>query len=244
MQLDHHKTRTLARVAMKAEGHRIYPINEPDLLMVSRCSLCGSSSLSPLTEVYLEGTLNFCSTSACNDCLHTFRTISPSRQWFQQRWKQISTKKLEVFNPDVEDIRKRRYEKYNKLLSPYVAGRRMLDIGAAYGTGTKVFQEQGFDVEALEPEDDKANYIENLLKIYVYTKPVEEFVLEQRSYDLVIFAHCLEHLDQPSFVISRMKSLLKKGTGILYVEVPILWNFVTWSDAFYLTHKNNFTEKT
>ena len=187
--------------------------------------------------------MNFCATSVCDDCLYTFRSISPSRDWFQARWKQISTKELEVFNPEVEEIRKRRYQQYIGLLSPYVPVGRLLDVGAAYGTGTTLFQERGFNVEALEPEDDKANYIENVLKLPVHTNPIEEFVLEKQRYDLVIFAHCLEHLDDPQFVMSRMKNLLKEETGILYVEVPNIWNFVTWSDALYLTHKSNFTEE-
>ena len=27
------------------------------------------------------------------------------------------------------------------------------------------------------------------------------------------------------------------------MEIPIVWNFVTWSDALYMAHKSNFTEE-
>lgn len=242
MKLDRSKNRSLSCLATKKEKHSTYPINEYDLLTVERCCLCNSRRISRLTEVYLESKLNFFSTSVCEDCLYTFRSISPSFKWFQKCWRKISSKKLEVFNPEMEEIRKRRYEKYYGLLSKYTKNGQLLDVGAAYGTGSKVFQHHGFNVEAIEADDDKANYLENFFNIRVCANSIEELVLQKKSYNLVIFAHCLEHLDNPAFVMSHIKNLLTES-GILYLEVPILWNFVTWSDALYLAHKSNFTEE-
>lgn len=242
MKLGRSKNRSLSCLATKQEKHGTYPIKKYDLLTAEMCCLCNSRSISRLTEVYIESKLNIFSTSVCDDCLYTFRSISPSYKWFQKCWRKISTKKLNVFNPEMEEIRKRRYEKYYDLLSKYAKNGQLLDVGAAYGTGTKVFQHQGFNVEAVEPDEDKANYLENFLNIPVHAHSIEEFVLQKKNYDLIIFAHCLEHLDNPALVMSHIKNLLTEN-GMLYLEVPILWNYVSWSDALYLAHKSNFTEE-
>jgi len=242
INLDKFKHRALSCLAAKKEEPRTYPISKSDLLTVGKCSLCNSSRISLLAEVYLESKLNFFSTSVCNDCLYTFRDISPSFKWFQKCWKRIHTKKLEVPNPEMEEIRKRRYEEYHSFLSKYAKNGHLLDVGAGCGTGSKVFQNHGFIVEAVEPEEDKAYYLENFFNIRVCSNSIEEFVLRKKSYDLIIFAHCLEHLDNPVYVMSHIKDLLAES-GILYLEVPILWNTVTWSDALYLAHKSNFTEE-
>lgn len=240
--LDTFKRRTLDWLKAREERPRSYPIEEADLITVSACVLCGSTSTSTLTDVYLEEGLKICSTNVCHGCLYTFRSLSPSYGWFRKCWRMISTKRLEVFNPSVETLRDARYAQYHRLLSKYVTNSAAgLDVGAGYGTGTKVFQDQGYRMEALETEDDKAYYIEHALRLPVHTIPIEEFVLPGKPYGVVIVAHCLEHLDDPVLAMSRIRSLLDPRQGILYLEVPIVWNSVTWSDALYLTHKSNFT---
>lgn len=228
----------------KKEERNFYAIDASDLLRVEGCALCGSNSITGLTEVYLAGRLNFFSTSVCNDCLYTFRSISPSHQWFRKCWAKISTKRLEVFNPEVEELRKERYGRYRHLLARYVQKARVLDVGAGYGSGSKVFYDHGYEVEALEAEDDKANYVEKCLNLPVHATSLEEFFEKKNNYGLIIFAHCLEHLDNPALVMSNIQNLLDPESGVLYVEVPLLWSIVTWSDALYLTHKSNFTERT
>ena len=99
-------------------------------------------------------------------------------------------------------------------------------------------------MEALEPDDNKAQYIKKTLNIPLYPTSIEAFLTTGPSqrYDLIIFAHCLEHLDTPATTFAQLKKLLKPS-GVLYVEVSVLWNFITWSDALYLTHKSNFGEE-
>ena len=244
MILDKFKERTLRHLESKGEPRGLYPISRSDLMYMEKCILCGSLSIAPLTEAYLQSQLNFFSTSACVKCLYTFRTISPSYSWFKKCWRMISTKRLEVFNPAVEAIRKQRYEKYHSLLSSYVRKPDVLDIGGGYGTGSQVFRDKGYYVEAVEAEDDKAYFMKEALGIPVYNESIEAVLQSnKRKYGLILFSHCLEHLDDPVFVISRIKNLLDPKVGILYLEIPILWNSVTWSDALYLAHKSNFTEE-
>ena len=119
-----------------------------------------------------------------------------------------------------------------------------MDIGAANGTGSVLFRESGYDVDCIEPEDNKASIIVNKHKLSLVADDVEEFLSRThiKQYDVVIFAHCLEHLDNPVEVMRKIRHAIKSD-GILYLEVPMLKNYVTWSDALYLTHKSNFTEE-
>jgi len=242
IKVDYAKERTIKRLAEKGDEISNFEIEQSDLLKVDGCNLCGSKETSLITELYLNKELNFFSTNVCNDCLYTFRSVFPSFKWFEKCWSKIATDKLEVFNPEIEKIRKERYQDYYNLLSEYINGSRVLDIGGAYGTGSMVFHDHGLKVEVIEPEDNKANYIEKALGLKVVGRSIEEFLEKKADYDVVIFAHCLEHLDNPSLVMSNLDNIIKSD-GIVYLEVPLLWNHVTWTDAFYLTHKSNFTEE-
>lgn len=241
--VDKFKERTLQRLQAKDEGRRIYPLSCDDLMQVPRCVLCGSGAVELLAEVCLPDGLNFFSTSVCRMCFYTFRSVSPAYPWFKRCWETISQKKREVFNPAIEEIRRVRYERYFDLLKAHACEGLVLDLGAGYGTGAKVFRDHGCRVEATEAEDDKAFYIRDCLNIPLHEVAIEEFVEQKRGYRVVLFSHCLEHLDDPVRVLSRVGNLLEPSRGILYLEVPVLWESVSWSDALYLTHKSNFTEE-
>ena len=186
--------------------------------------------------------MKFFATSTCNRCLFTYRSISPSIRWFQKCWKLIANEKLEVFGGDIEITRARRYTNYYNLVHSHVKGNLALDIGAAYGTGSKIFQEKGFKVEAIEPEDNKINYLKKALGIKCVARTIEELIDQKHDYNLLILANCLEHLDNPINIMEKIKNIMHPE-GILYLDLPIIWRFVSWSDAFYLTHKSYFTDE-
>ncbi|MDO8495034.1 MAG: class I SAM-dependent methyltransferase [bacterium] len=241
--LDEQKKSTLKKLKEKKENPRVYEIEKNDLLIISRCPVCLSKDLRLLTEVYINGQLNFFSTVTCVSCLFTFRSVSPGLKWFKKCWQIIETAVPEVFNPEVELDRIARYEKYYEAISRYRKTGHLLDVGAAFGTGTNLFREKGFRVEAVEPEINKTNYLRKKWGIKVVADSIETFVRQKRRYDVIIFSACLEHIDNPVTVIKRIKNLLNPNSGLLYLEVPTIWNYVSWSDALYLTHKSNFSKE-
>lgn len=219
-----------------------YSITQKDLFIWEACPLCDSKQTRRITEVYLQKKLLFFTTDICENCLHIFRAISPSSEWFMARWKQISTGELCVYNPALEEKRKIRYELYYGILHKYKSRGLLLDIGAAYGTGTSVFLERGFIAEALEPEQDRADYIRQVCEIPVFHETIEDFKTESNKYDAILFAHCLEHINDPIKALKKLKQCLKPE-GILYVEIPIAWKVIDWQDALFMAHKHNFVEK-
>src|SRR3989344_1563494 len=150
--IDKYKQNTLRIIETKSEKFRTYPIARDDLIKINHCLLCGSKDIETLTEVYLDYKLKFFVTSTCKKCLYTFRSVSPSLNWFKKCWDKIKTKKLEVFNPAVEKERHERYGVYSNFVSKYHPIGTLLEIGASYGTGLNVFKSKGFEVEAIEAE--------------------------------------------------------------------------------------------
>lgn len=239
------KTSALAdcysRIAEKTKNTEMfnYEISANDLIHEDNCPLCGKSDSELISGLYLESGETIQETSVCAGCLFVFRSTSPSYKWFKECWSKISNGKLEVFNPNVEEKRKSRYEEYLSWISHYKQDGKLIDIGSAYGTGAKVFRDAGYNVSSLEPENDRANYIRKKLKINCFDTPIQEFSGGDRNWDIVILAHCLEHLDNPSLVLENIASWMSKG-AILYIEVPNIWKFVDWNDSLFLAHKCNF----
>ncbi|MGD9726315.1 MAG: class I SAM-dependent methyltransferase [Alphaproteobacteria bacterium] len=242
-KLTHCMDRSLRRLSQQSEAERHYPITPEDLLHIPRCPLCGSGSLLPIAEVWLQDALNFFNTSVCLECSHNFRSLTPGWQWFKDRWRQIATGSPGPFNPEIEETRKERYRTYLEWMKPFISGRRVLEIGAAFGSGISVFQEAGFEVEAIEPEDARAEYLRRTANINVHAKVIEEITTFVEPFDLIVFAHALEHMDDQARIFQRVRQWLKPNTGVLYLEVPFIWEYVTWSDAFFLAHKCNFNEE-
>lgn len=238
---EYFKRLALRRIKQKHESYTVYPINKGDLLYLKKCPLCKKSRLEIIAEVYLNKKLNFLTTAICTNCLFTFRSIAPKFAWFKKCWATIRSEKIGVFNPKAEKYKQKRYEIYRKLTSSHIIKGKLLDIGASYGTGSNTFRRVGFNVSAVEAEENKINYLTKKLKIPVVATSIEQFFKRSKQkYDIAIFSNCLEHIDYPVPVISNMGSVLR-SKGIMLLAVPYLWDSVNWSDALYLTHKSNFT---
>lgn len=219
-----------------------FDIAETDLTELFVCPICGSQHFEPISDVRLRDELKFFETSVCVDCKFVFRSLFPNFEWFKKRWEQISVQSGEVFNPKLENERKVRYQAYCEMLAPFVKkGGRVIDIGGGYGTGISVFRDAGFEVELLEPEDDRVHYARNELGLLAHHTVLEEFE-PTGHYDLILWAHNLEHVDGPRESFRRVMSLLRPKTGVLYVEVPMVWNIIDWSDSMFMAHKSNFAE--
>ena len=239
-------THVLDRMEQCLEGsheqHRCYPIRAEDLIFTDACPVCGKTETVTLVEVSLPSGLVFHSTAVCRSCLLAFRSVSPSYHWFQRCWAQIATGSLEVFNPDLETERRNRYLGYLRLIQEYRSTGRVLDVGAAYGSGARVFAEAGYQVSALEPENDRAHYIRQSLGLPVYQTVLQTFEGESAAWEIILLSHCLEHVDGPAESLAKLHRWLVPN-GLVYLEVPDLWDIVDWTDGLFMTHKSNFTQE-
>lgn len=245
--IDHQKQSALKQIRIKNQKCVSHPISSTDLSSIKHCPLCKSLETVVISEVSIKK-LIFFATSTCSNCLFTYRSIYPSLRWFQRAWNRVNREiyknSLSVFNPEGERLRQERYQEYYEKLVCLGRG-SLLDIGGGYGTGTNLFKKHGYNVETIEPEISKVNYIRNVLGIRVVASSIEHLLKQKfhsKKYDFIVFSQTLEHLSRPAFVLSNLKKILKPG-GVLYLEIPIVWNYVNWSDSLYLPHKSNFTEE-
>lgn len=106
----------------------------------------------------------------------------------------------------------------------YKTNGRILDIGCGDGSLLKYLKEKGWEAYGLDFQEASARYARENLKLNVSTGRVEEIAFPEESFDIIILFHVLEHLDDPSNVLKKVKTLLKKD-GYLLIEVPNIESF-------------------
>lgn len=108
-------------------------------------------------------------------------------------------------------------KRYHLIVKSNPAGWTVLDIGCSNGVFLDLFKETGWETWGVEPSgsaDVAKRKRHKIIKNYF-----EKANLPKNYYDLVIMNHTLEHMENPSEVLSKIHKLLKPE-GILFVDVP------------------------
>jgi SAM-dependent methyltransferase len=107
-----------------------------------------------------------------------------------------------------------------RALAPYVKqGDRILDAGAGGGEVVYVLRKLGFDASGLEPDEQYARHAREALGVPVATGFVQDAAFPAGSFDVVTMYHALEHVEDPSAIVSRLRDWTVEG-GVLLIEVP------------------------
>ena len=101
---------------------------------------------------------------------------------------------------------------------------RALDIGCGRGILLAKLRERGWEVEGTELSGDAARYARETLGLKVEAKSLQELHYPDRSFDLIILWHVLEHLHDPQAMLAEIHRILKPD-GLFLVAVP---NFGSW----------------
>ena len=107
-----------------------------------------------------------------------------------------------------------------RTLAPYIRdGARILDAGAGGGEVVYVLRALGFDASGLEPDEQYARHAREMLGAPVVTGFVQDAEFPGGSFDAVTMYHALEHVEDPSSILSRLRSWITDN-GVLLIEVP------------------------
>ncbi|NOQ21536.1 MAG: methyltransferase domain-containing protein [Candidatus Aegiribacteria sp.] len=109
----------------------------------------------------------------------------------------------------------------------HARGRRLLEVGCAYGFLLDYLDRRGWDVQGVEISPLSSEYARDILGLDVYTGSVESADLEEHSYDVILLLDVLEHLHRPSDILRRIRKLLSPD-GILVVQCP--WELYHWEE--------------
>jgi 2-polyprenyl-3-methyl-5-hydroxy-6-metoxy-1,4-benzoquinol methylase len=99
-------------------------------------------------------------------------------------------------------------------------GSRVFEVGIGDGRLFGALRRLGYRVSGNEPAESFAEAL-TASGVDVMRRPVEELQLDAASQDAVIMWHVLEHLDDPAFVMHRIREWLRSGGEVL-IAVPNL----------------------
>ncbi len=118
------------------------------------------------------------------------------------------------------------------LISQYMSGKRLVEVGCGKGMFVELLQFNGFDVCGLDPAYEGSN-----------SKIDREYFTSElgRQFDGVILRHVLEHVENPFEFLNKLNRA-NRSSGLIYIEVPSFeWicEKRAWFDIFY-EHVNYF----
>jgi len=100
-------------------------------------------------------------------------------------------------------------------------GISLLDVGSGMGVFPYIMSKNGFKVTSIEINKEQCKFLNEISKNKI--KVINsDFKIKQnfkRKFDIITMNKVIEHLENPSYMISRAKEYLKKD-GIIYIEVP------------------------
>jgi len=96
---------------------------------------------------------------------------------------------------------------------------RLIDVGGGWGAFAKNAKDKGFQPEVVELCAQAAGYCRDTLGIPSYSQDVEYVPFEEKSAQVVVSIHALEHLQNPDAALAAIRRVLVPG-GILAGIVP------------------------
>ena len=119
-----------------------------------------------------------------------------------------------------------RYESTYWLISFIKPGARVLDVGCGTGSITKTIKDTvDVDIVGIEPNRDRAQAARQLGLVVVNGFYSDDVVKKHGTFDYVLFADVLEHIEDPSALLTAVTTALKPD-GRVIASVP---NVAHWS---------------
>jgi SAM-dependent methyltransferase len=132
-----------------------------------------------------------------------------------------------------------------RALEPYIKeGDRILDAGAGGGEVVYTLRKLGFDAVGIEPDEQYARHARESLGVPVETGFVQDAAYAGGSFDVVTMYHALEHVEDPSAILSRLRGWMSER-GVLLIEVPNVEAVcIAPAHRFHFAHFYNFNRDT
>ncbi len=210
------------------------------------CNLCGSSDIEVIGERDREGHL--LRTTICRRCGLVWSNPRPAEEEVRRYY--ASEYRLDYkgrATPSLRHIARSGRGALNRYreLAPYLQqGDRILDAGAGGGEVVYVLRRLGFDASGLEPDEHYARHAREALQVPVATGFVQDATFPAGSFDVITMYHALEHVEDPTAILMRLRSWLV-DVGVLLIEVPnVEARCIAPGHRFHFAHFYNFNRGT
>lgn len=104
-------------------------------------------------------------------------------------------------------------------LKRYGRGRRLLEVGAGAGDFLHAAHRAGWEVEAIEYNEDLVSAIRSELGFEVHVGELRRGLWEENSFDAIVLWSVIEHVPDPLETLHLVHSYLKPG-GQLFLQLP------------------------
>ena len=210
------------------------------------CNLCGSSDVEVLGDRDRDG--HPLRTTICRRCGLVWSNPRPGEEEVRRYYS--SEYRLDYkghATPSLRHVARSGRGALNRYraLAPYVApGSRVLDAGAGGGEVVYVLRRLGFDASGLEPDEHYARHAREALGAPVATGFVQDASFPAGRFDAVTMYHALEHVEDPSAILSRLRGWIVEQ-GVLLIEVPNVEAVcIAPAHRFHFAHFYNFNRDT
>lgn len=212
---------------------------------LAECDLCGNRDFEAISQKDRHGEM--LETVACRQCGLVRHAVVPTEQELQEFY---STNYRKAYNgessPGVRRIMRawKNGTRICRQVQPHLKPQgRVLEVGAGIGCTVKVFDQNGFNAEGIDPGSEFLAFSRDKLKAKVHTANVYDLP-RHSDYDAILLVHVIEHVRSPRAALEHIAGLIKPG-GMFYVECPNLQApFARRSRLFHTAHIHNFVPST
>ena len=209
------------------------------LIHYTNCPVCGSTDIHNVLSAkdYTVSSETF-TIAECNACTLRFTQHVPdaasiSPYYKSENYISHTNTSKGLINRLYQSVRKRTLKQKRKLVEKAtgVQTGSLLDVGSGTGAFANEMKQAGWQVTALEPDEDARKVGKELYNIDL-TDISQFYQLPASSYDAITMWHVLEHVHDLQGYIAKLKSLLKEN-GKLFIAVP---NYTSKDAAVYKEH--------
>jgi ubiquinone/menaquinone biosynthesis C-methylase UbiE len=132
-----------------------------------------------------------------------------------ERDKQEKMRRIEKERLQVRDYRTTR----RTLNALYPRRGTLLEIGSGFGFLLAAFKADGWTVTGVDPNREACDVANSVNGVEANSGTLEDMGFPDRSFDVVIMNHVIEHLPDPRATLNEIHRVLKDG-GHLMIETP------------------------
>jgi SAM-dependent methyltransferase len=206
------------------------------------CNLCGASDVEVIGDRDRDG--HALRTTICRRCGLVWSNPRPTeaevRRYYSREYRLDYKGRATPSPRQIARSGRGALNRY-RALAPYIKrGDRILDAGAGGGEVVYVLRKLGFETSGLEPDEQYARHAREELGVPVATGFVQDAPFPACSFDAVTMYHALEHVEDPSAILSRLRAWMVEH-AVLLIEVPnVEAECIAPGHRFHFAHFYNF----
>ena len=191
-----------------------------DNVIWNQCPICGSKDYEEKNGI-----------AHCHNCGHGFRTVVPVKikeHYFAKSYWNQDKNRQGMLSIDPDDNWKEWVGGRMNILESFGLvekeckprnSKRIFEFGCAEGMMLYELKKRGYDVMGNEVGEIADESIEKL-GIPISKLPIEEFVMQDERFDLIMSFHVVEHLIDPKSLFKSLANMLNPH-GYILLHVPV-----------------------